>query len=371
MRYNECMRIVLHVDMDSFFASIEERDHPRLKGLPIVVGSDPKNGKGRGVVSTANYPARKYGIRSAVPISRAWKLSQQAKKAGQPEVVFMDVDMAKYARVSKEIMNYIASQGEAFQAGGIDECYLELISSKNNWKTARARAEKIRKYIKEKFKLTCSIGVGPNKLIAKIAVEDNKPDGLTVVRDEEVQKFLDSKSVRVIPGIGPKAEQALLQIGVETIKDLRQKTKGELVEAFGKRGGDFYQRARGISDSPVEAGGEAKSIGRDMTLEKDTLDPKILLPHFKAIAEDVFSLIKKEKLVFKTIMVVVRFEGFETHTKGHSLERPAKELNIIETEAMKLLLPFLDGRQNPKRKKIRLIGIRLSNLGEYKPGLFD
>jgi len=212
--------------------------------------------------------------------------------------------------------------------------------------------------------------VGPNKLIAKIAVEANKPDGLTIVRDEDVQKFLDGKSMRVIPGIGPKAEQAFLRLGVRTIKDLRQKTKGELVEVFGKRGRDFYARARGIDDSPVEASGKAKSIGRDMTLEKDTLDPKILLPHFKAIAEDVHNSIKKGKLVFKTVTVVVRFEGFETHTKGHSLDKPAKELNVIETEAMKLLLPFLDGRQNPKRKKIRLIGIRLSNLSDYKPSLF-
>src|SRR5687768_4111799 len=149
-------RIVLHIDMDAFFASVEERDKPRLKGLPIVVGADPAAGKGRGVVSTANYAARKYGIKSAMPISFAWNKSQQAKKAGKPEVIFMDVDMARYAAVSREIFAYMATKGDAFESGGIDEAYLDVTSA-GSYEKAEGLAREIKAWMKKHQQLTCSI----------------------------------------------------------------------------------------------------------------------------------------------------------------------------------------------------------------------
>lgn len=372
------MRIILHIDMDAFFASVEERDHPRIKGAPIVVGSDPANGKGRGVVSTANYAARAYGIKSAVPISRAWQLSQKAKKEGKPEVVFFEPNIKKYAAISKEIFEYIAKQGEVFEAGGIDECYLELAveslrltAARDQWEGAEKTARKIQDYIQKKFGLSCSIGIGPNKLIAKIAAGRQKPHGLTMVRDDEVQSFLTPLSVRELLGIGPKTAAGLAEIGVETIKQLRQRTKAELVECFGvKHGAHMYESARGIDNSPLEPYREAKSISSETTFDEDTLDASVLLNTFKSLVKEVAALVKKERKQFKTVGIIVRFSDFETLTRSHTIEEASDDVGVLEVEAMKLFLPFLDSRENPKRKKIRLVGVRAEKLVEKENKLF-
>ncbi len=372
------MRIVLHIDMDAFFASVEERDHPRIKGMPIVVGSDPANGKGRGVVSTANYAARQYGIKSAVPISRAWDLSQQAKKEGKPEVVFFEPNIKKYAGISHEIFSYIATRGEVFQPASIDECYLELQSVNRKaqsvdeeWRRAEKIAKEIQEHVTEKFQLSCSIGIGPNKLIAKIAAGRQKPHGLTVVRVKEVQAFLDPLSVRELLGIGPKTGAGLKEIGVETIKQLRQKTQNELVEHFGpKHGVHMYESACGIDDSVLETDREAKSIGSETTFDKDTLDATKILAVFKELAAEVARSVKKDKKLFKTVAIVVRFSDFETKTRSHTIDEPSDDKKVLEAEALQLLMPFLDSRENPKRKKIRLVGVRAEKLQSTAGRLF-
>ncbi len=359
-------RIVLHIDMDAFFASVEERDHPRLKDQPIVVGADPANGKGRGVVSTANYAARKYGIKSALPISRAWQLSQQAKKAGKPEVVFFEPNIRKYAGISREIFEYIATQGAVFEAGGIDECYLELRGV--DYKQAQKTAVRIQEHVTKKFALSCSIGIGPNKLIAKIAAGRQKPHGLTVVRDTEVQEFLGPLSVRELRGIGPKTGAGLQEVGVETVRQLRKKTKNELIERFGvKHGESMYRYARGVDDAPLETDRKAKSIGSETTFDKDTLDAPTILAMFKQLVAEVVSSVKREKKKFKVVGIVVRFSDFETKTRSRTIEEASDDKRILESEALQLLLPFLDSRENPKRKKIRLVGVRAEKL-ESTPG---
>ena len=363
------MRIVLHIDMDAFFASVEERDHPRLQGQPIVVGADPANGKGRGVVSTANYAARKYGIKSALPISRAWQLSQQAKKAGKPEAVFFEPDIRRYAGISREIFKYIAGQGAVFEAGGIDECYLEL--QKETWEGAEKIAHKIQSHVQKEFRLSCSIGIGPNKLIAKIAAGMQKPHGLTMVRDTEVQDFLNPLSVRELWGIGPKTGAGLKELGIETIEQLRQRSRAELVEHFGvKHGESMYRYARGIDDAPLETDREAKSIGSETTFDKDTLDAPTILATFKGLATEVAQSVKKDKKKFKTVGIVVRFSDFETLTRSHTIEEASDDKKVLEAEALKLLLPFLDSRENPKRKKIRLVGVRAEKLEAIENKLF-
>jgi len=363
------MRIILHIDMDAFFASVEERDHPRIKGLPIVVGSDPAGGKGRGVVSTANYVAREYGIKSALPISRAWQLSQQAKKDGKPEAVFFEPNIRKYAGISQEIFQYIAKQGELFEPASIDECYLEL--QKESWAGAEKVARRIQDYVTKKFQLSCSVGVGPNKLIAKIAAGTRKPHGLTVVRsnflgsaqDKEVRDFLDPLSVRELWGIGPKTGAVLKELGAETVKQLRQLTKAELMEQLGKKSGaSAYSHARGIDNSQVETDREAKSISSETTFDKDTLDAPTILATFKGLAKEVARSVQKEKKKFKTVGIVVRFSDFETKNRSHALEESSDDRDVLETESLKLLLPFLDSRENPKRKKIRLVGVRAEKL---------
>src|SRR3989344_2192525 len=184
------MRIIAHLDMDAFFAAIEERDRPRLKGKPIVVGSDPRGGKGRGIIATANYKAREYGIHSAMPISTAWQLSERAKKSGKPAVNFISGDHRKYGNVSAEIMKIIESRFPSFEPVSIDEAFFD-ISSCGSYEKARIECEKLKKKIKSLLRLTATVGIAPNKLVAKIASDLKKPDGLTVVLPDEVQAVLD------------------------------------------------------------------------------------------------------------------------------------------------------------------------------------
>lgn len=354
--------------MDAFFASVEERDHPRIKGMPIVVGADPANGKGRGVVSTANYAARAYGIKSALPISRAWQLSQKAKQEGKPEAVFFEPNIKKYATISREIFEYIASKGDVFEAGGIDECYLELSSvvgrqSSALWGRAEKVARQIQKHVAKKFQLGCSIGIGPNKLIAKIAAGRQKPKGLTIVRDSEVQAFLDPLSVRELWGIGPKTGARLAELGITTIAQLRSTDHQRLTTEFGaKHGESMYQYARGIDEASLEPEREAKSIGSETTFDKDTLDASTIMQTFKVLISEVAKSVKKEGKRFKTVAIVIRFSDFETKTRSHTIEEASDDKNVLEREALQLLLPFLDSRENPKKKKIRLVGIRAEKL---------
>ncbi len=347
--------------MDAFFASVEERDHPRIKGLPIVVGSDPANGQGRGVVSTANYAARAYGIKSALPISRAWQLSQKAKTAGKPEAVFFEPNIRKYDAISREIFTYITTQGAVFEAGGIDECYLELQAAE--WDQAEKTAKKIQEYVQKKFQLSCSIGIGPNKLIAKIAAGRQKPHGLTMVCADLVQEFLDPLPARELRGIGAKTAAALEEQGIQTVKQLRQKGKAELMETFGKKHGEgMYRYARGVDDAPLEVDREAKSIGSEVTFDADTLDAGRIVATLKELAGQVHKELIREKKVFKTVGVVVRLSNFDTKTRAHTLPEATDSRRVLEAEALQLLLPFLDSRENPERKKLRLIGVRAEKL---------
>lgn len=246
------MRIVAHVDMDAFYASVEERYHPELRGRPLVVGADPKDGRGRGVVTAASYAARKYGIRSALPISRAWRLAEAARQRGEPETVFVRDDRALYLEVSRRIMAIVGTGADAFQPASIDEAYVDL-SSRADLERAREWAGQIKREILEREGLTCSIGIGPNKLVAKIASDFRKPDGLTVVAPDDVEAFLAGLSIRVVPGIGPKTERFLHERGITRIAELRAVGPTRLREWLGKGGEDLHRKAHGQSDDPVSS----------------------------------------------------------------------------------------------------------------------
>jgi DNA polymerase IV (archaeal DinB-like DNA polymerase) len=354
-------RIILHLDMDAFFAAVEERDKPRLKGRPIVIGSDPMGGRGRGVVSTANYLAREYGIKSALPISRAWKYSQDAKAKGKPEAIFLSPDIKRYAEESAKIWQYLSKKVDLLQVASIDEAYAD-ISSLKTYKKAKKLGEEVKEHIKKKFQLTASIGIGPNRLIAKIGSDEEKPDGLTIIQAKKVQDFLDPKNVRIIPGIGPKAAEGLLKEHIHTIKELRALPEEKLRELFGKRGGDWYLKSRGIDETPVLIEAERKSIGQEYTFQKDTLEPEIVISNFKKLIRSVSRSIVKRQVKFKTVVIKVRFSDFQTKTRSKTLKEYASSAKVLETESLQLLLPFLDSRENSKRKKIRLIGIRAENI---------
>lgn len=344
--------MILHVDMDAFFAAIEERDNPHLQGKSIVVGADPKGGFGRGVVSTANYEARKYGIHSALPISIAYRLN--------PNAVFLPVDMPRYKAVSEAIMSILKCYGTRIEQVSVDEAYLELKLniknkiSKSVYEIAAEIAKAIKREVWEKEKLTCSIGIGPNKLIAKIASDHQKPDGLTIVPPNEAQVFLDPKSVRVLPGIGPKTHAVLNQKwGIETIFDLRQVPKETLIEAFGKNGQWIFEIAQGIDARPVEEIREIKSVGRQTTFPTDTNNSQLIISTVFELLEETFQELNEEKLLGKTLTVIVRYAGFETHT---SQETFSEKLTFEKAKALslKLLLPYLG-----KKQKIRLVGVRI------------
>ena len=353
-------RIILHIDMDYFFAQIEERENPQFKGKPIVVGADPKEDKGRGVVSTASYSARKYGIHSALPISKAYQLC--------PKAIFLPVNMELYQKVSEEIMAIVKKYSPTFEQVSLDEAYLDLSFL---WQAIKGKrpliiygqgeelAEKLKKEIYEKEKLTSTIGIGPNKLLAKMASKKAKPNGLLIIKPDQVKKFLEPLDIDDLPGIGPKTAKKLREIGINKIKELKNLSKTRLKDIFGVVGvrisPTIYERARGIDETPVTSEEIIKSIGKEHTFEKDTRDPEIIFKNFEKIIKEVHQELIENKFLFKTITVICRFQDFETHTKSKTPREPTGNFEILKSEAKKLLLKFLV--ENPKL--IRLIGVRV------------
>lgn len=355
-------RIIAHLDMDAFFASVEERDNERFKGLPIVVGADPEGGKGRGVVSTANYKAREYGIRSALPISKAWEYSEKARKEGKPPAVFLGVHMGRYSEVSHNIMAIVMRYAKECEQASVDEMYLDL-SYLGSFEKAEKICQTIKKEIRDKEKLSCSIGIGPNKLIAKIASDYKKPDGLTVVRESEAEAFLEPMGIRKIPGIGPKTEAVLNKKNITLVGDIKKYSLEELRDMLGKFGAELYGKARGLDDSPVVEEYETKSIGEQETFAKDTRDAAFVSERMSALCNSVFKSFQKSEFDrFRTIAITVRFSDFETKSRAHTLSKDINDIKTLEFEVLKLLLPFFDSRENPRKKSFRLVGVRLEKL---------
>lgn len=350
-------RIVLHLDMDAFFAAVEERDKPRIKGLPIVVGADPNEGRGRGVVSTANYAARAYGIHSALPISVAWRLSEEAERADKPAVVFLPVDFKRYGEVSDRIMEISRRYASIVEVASIDEAYAD-ISFAGSYEKAEKLARKIKREIFNLEKLTASFGIGPNKMVAKIAAGSQKPNGFTVVRPEEAQSFLDPLPASSISGIGPKSAAVLAGKNIKTIADLRGASQVDLEEWFGKWGLQMYERARGRDESPIVTEYEAKSIGEQETFKHDTLDAGFLLGRLGVLAGQVYEKVTADEFVWKRAAITVRFHDFQTQTRQQTIKSKERSLGVFKAAAMQLFLPFLDQRENPRKKLIRLIGVR-------------
>lgn len=343
------MRIILHVDLDAFFPSVEVREHPELAGKPVVVGADPKEGKGRGVVSSASYEARKFGIRSAMPISRAWKLC--------PDCVYLRPHFDLYVPASNGIMKILKAHADKFEHGGIDEAYLDISNRAKDFDGAGEFAKKLMEEVLEKEKLTCSIGVAPNKMVAKIASDYKKPYGLTVVKDEEVKDFLFPLEVRKIPGVGPKTDRILKDIDIQTISDLARAKPEMLTRLFGSWGDRLHELANGIDNSEVVEEYETKSVGRDTTFEQDMDDEQQILQVLDGLAKEVHEDVIANGFKFKTITVKVRYQHFDTHTRSKSLQFPTNDLDILKNNAKRLIAPFLRGN-----KKVRLVGVRVSNL---------
>ena len=360
------MRIIVHVDMDAFYAAVEERLNPALRDLPVVVGADPKEGKGRGVVTTANYRARKFGIRSALPISRAWRFAETARRRGEPPTVFILPNMSLYREVSGRIMQILQRHADAFEEASIDEAYLD-VSSLETFAAAQQRMIRLKDEIRDLEGLGCSVGIAPNKLIAKIASDRQKPDGLTVVEPEQVADFLSPLPLRVIPGIGPKSEYFLHEKNLRTIEDLRQVPESALVEWFGKWGKRLCEKVRGIDDSEVSNEWTRKSLGEQETFDEDTRDQARVTGRLDRMAERIIAKLKaKEFQGFRTVTVTVRFSDFQTTNRSRSLKDGIRidddALHRLQEAALALIQPFFDARENPRAKGFRLIGLRAERL---------
>lgn len=371
--------------MDAFFAAVEERNNPQWAGKPIVVGADPHSpagaGTGRGVVSTANYAARALGIHSGQPITRAWKVAS-------PDTIFVPGNWKAYSDTSKRIMEIIRkalihptptlpslegrdslfnlplkpapwqsftgrggdAEGVILQTG-IDEWYFDLsfLASNPAWSGVEKLCREIKQAILAREKLTCSIGIGPNKLVAKIAANFQKPDGITVVPPASVEAFLDPLSVRDIPGVGPKTETILNQQGIHTIKHLRQHAPEQAIHLL-------------TGSTDLSTPGPAKSISQQRTFFRDTRDAQTLTSTILDIAKNLHASICEEKRTFRTVTVTIRFANFETHTSSRTLKQPTRSLSKLNHEALRLLLPFLDHRQNPRNQAIRLVGLKIEKL---------
>jgi len=342
-------RIIFHLDMDHFYTAVEEREKPELKGKPVIVGANPKEGKGRGVVHTCNYEARKLGVRSAMPISKAWKLC--------PEAVYLPPNFELYISVSNRIMDILRKYVDKFEQWGIDEAFLDVTSRVKDYAEAEVLALQIKKEILEKEKLTCSTGIGPNKLVAKIASDHQKPNGLTIVKGEESESFLAPLPARKLLWVGKKTEQKLLTMGIKTIGDLAHHDPAVLTENFGIGGTQLYLMAHGIDRSEVEERGQVKSISRDVTFEEDTTDFETVLNTLDKLSEEVHKDAVNQNFCFKTVTIRVRYENFETHTHGKTLPLMTNRLQDLQKTARELMRKYL----RPERK-IRLIGVKVSNL---------
>jgi len=336
--------------LDAFFSSCEERERPEIKGKPVIVGADPKGGRGRGVVATCNYLAREYGVRSAMPIALAYRLC--------PQAVFLRPNFGLYAATSERIMRVLAAHADRMEIVGIDEAFLDVSErSGGSFERAGAIAEEIKREILEKEGLTCSVGVASNKLVAKIASDFKKPGGLTIVRGGEEKAFLAPLPVRKLWGIGPKTEKRLREMGINTIGELASYDVVRLTEEFGSFGAWFHRAANGIDESEVVEGWEAKSISRETTFEEDTLEEKTIRPAFEELCRDVIERIRREGVFFRTVGIKVRFTGFETLTRARTLPHPSESAEALRKAAWGMLEPFLHGQ-----KRIRLIGVRASGL---------
>lgn len=351
-------RCIIHVDMDAFFASIEERDRPELKGKPIVVGADPKGGKGRGVVSACSYAARKYGIHSAMPISVAYKIC--------PECIFLPVDFEKYNSVSSKIVEILGSFSPKLEQVSVDEAFLDITGTHKLFGTPHETCLKIKERIKKETGLTASIGLAPNKMAAKIASGLKKPDGLVEVNKEALVSFLKPLDVGLIWGIGPKTKEELNRIGINTIGDLAGRSKDELINLFGKNGEWFWEVSQGIDEGEVVTGHETKSISNESTFDEDTADRRLIEKEIAALSELVADRLREGKITARTITLKIRLEGFRTYTRSATLQEPTNFIEDIIRAVQKLYEDF-----EIKKTKVRLVGVRASNLAkDFEPDLF-
>ena len=341
-------RKIIHVDMDAFYASVEQRDDPELKGKPIAVGGSSK----RGVVAAASYEARKYGVRSAMPSVTAKRLC--------PDLIFVKHRFDVYREVSQQIREIFHDYTDLVEPLSLDEAYLDVTSNHFDYPSATIIAYDIRRRIYEETGLTASAGISINKFIAKVASDYNKPNGQKTITPDEVTEFLEELEVRKFHGIGKVTAEKMYQLGIFRGSDLKERSLEFLVEHFGKSGAHYYNIVRGIHNSPVKPNRTRKSLGAERTFSENISSELFMKERLEQIAEEIEKRLSKTEVAGKTVTLKIKYRDFKTQTRSKTLNQYISQKEDILNVAIQLM------EQERFRESVRLLGITLSNLDNEK-----
>lgn len=355
-------RKIIHVDMDAFYASVELKDNPSLQGQPVVIARHPKEVGGRGVVTTANYVARTYGIHSAMSAREAFKLC--------PHAIFIPPNFKRYREVSQQIQNIVRSYTDQVQPLSLDEAYLDVTHNHIGLTSATLIAKKIQQDIFNETQLTCSAGVSYNRFLAKVASDYQKPSGLTVVTPEDAHCFLMQLPIDSFFGVGKRTVERMHALGVYTGKDLYEKSVYELIEQFGKMGFQLYQKVRGVDNSPVKVNRVRKSVGKESTFWPVLLTDDSIIQQLRSLSRQTARQLQNYQLHGKTVVLKYRYDGFITHTKRQTVNRYLQGADDLFDIACRIWYTYGEAMQG-----VRLLGVTVTGLDaiEYQdiPLVFD
>jgi|TARA_B100001750_G_scaffold243658_1_gene259352 DNA polymerase IV (DinB-like DNA polymerase) len=352
-------RIVLHVDFDYFYAQCEESRNPDLKGKPVVVCIFSDRGGDSGAVATANYTARKFGVKSGIPIAFA-----KSRLKDSIESVFLSADFDYYSDISSSAMSIIESFADVFEYVGRDEAYLDVTSrTDSDFERASHIAQQLKNEIQKKIKMTCSVGVSPNKLISKIASDYKKPDGLTIIKPTEIMKFLGSLELRKIPGIGKKTESVFTDLNCRIIDDILKFDVFELNKKFGRKTGTYiYNCARGIDNNLVKLRAPTIQFSKIITLKENSKDLEFLSDNLKILCKQVNTISVEKQKMFRSVGIQFVNEDLTTKTKSRMLKNPTNSVAELEKVSLQLLIGALENQE----LLIRRLGLRVSELTDVE-----
>ena len=352
-------RVVFHIDFDYFYAQCEETRSPELRSKPVCVCVFSDRGGDSGAIATANYTARKYGVKSGMPITFAKKRLEERKDA-----VFLPVDFDYYSEISEKAMEIMKNNADIFEYVGRDEAYLDVTKRvEGNFKKASHLAQQIKNSIRDKIKLSCSIGISPNKLISKIASNFQKPDGLTIVHPDKINEFLEPLEIRAIPGIGKKTEKKFLEMNLKTIQDLKKLDVFTLNKEFGRKSGTYiYNAVRGTDNEPVKEREARIQYSKIMTLKKDSKDYQFLNENLIELCKEVHNIVKKNNQMFKSIGIHFVQSDLSNKSKSRMLRNSTANLEELQKNAVQLLKEALENQTIT----IRRLGVKVAELSEVQ-----
>jgi DNA polymerase IV (DinB-like DNA polymerase) len=349
-------RGIMLVDFDYFFAQCEELRNPALKDKPVVVGVYSGRTEESGAVSTANYVARKYKVKSGIPLYLA------KRRLEGTEAVFLPVDYEFYEQISDKIMPTLKGYADIFEQVGIDEAYLDVTQkTRGNFEVAGDLVKKMKNDVKNQVGITFSVGVGPNKLVAKIAADSQKPDGLTIVKPEEAERFLSPLPVNRLVGVGRKTTTKMGELGVKTIGDLARYDTQKLGEIFGKNiGVYFHNAANGVDNEPVQETGEAESISRISTLKENTRDLNVVLEKCNQLIEDIHKELVQGNISFRNVGIIAIMTDLSVRSRSKTLETATSDMEVLKRTVRELFEKFL----GESELEVRRVGVKVSQFSK-------